>query len=80
MVGSVLEYLYGPDDASTVHARLEDPAVRIVSLTVTEGGYLKNPATGAFDAENPSVVQRPGAPRPPPHRLRLRRRGTAPPS
>ena len=56
VVGSVLEYLYGPDDASTVHARLEDPAVRIVSLTVTEGGYLKNPATGAFDAENPSVV------------------------
>ena len=56
VIGSVLEYLYGPDDASTVQERLDDPAVRIVSLTVTEGGYLKNPATGAFDAENPSVV------------------------
>ena len=55
VVGSVLEYLYGPDDASAVHQRLDDPAVRIVSLTVTEGGYLKNPATGAFDAENPAV-------------------------
>src|SRR5215203_5421375 len=37
VVGSVLEYLFGPDDASAVLARLDDPAVRIVSLTVTEG-------------------------------------------
>jgi mannitol 2-dehydrogenase len=56
VVGSVLEYLYGPDDAAAVAKRLDDPAVRIVSLTVTEGGYLKNPATGDFDAENPAVV------------------------
>ena len=56
VVGSVLEYLFGPDDATAVHRRLDDPAVRIVSLTVTEGGYLKNPATGDFDAENPAVV------------------------
>ncbi|GAA4399512.1 mannitol dehydrogenase family protein [Fodinibacter luteus] len=56
VVGSVLEYLYGPDDAAAIHERLLDPAVRIASLTVTEGGYLKNPATGEFDAEHPSVV------------------------
>ena len=56
VVGSVLEYLYGPDDSDRIHQRLEDPAVRIVSLTVTEGGYLKNPATGDFDADNPAVV------------------------
>jgi mannitol 2-dehydrogenase len=56
VVGSVLEYLYGPDDHARIHERLDDPAVRIVTLTVTEGGYLKNPATGAFDAENPAVV------------------------
>ncbi len=52
VVGSVLEYLYGPQDAAAVHERLADPAVRIVSLTVTEGGYLKNAATGEFDAEH----------------------------
>ena len=56
VVGSALEYLYGPADAAAVHARLDDPAVRIVSLTVTEGGYLKDPATGQFDADNPAVV------------------------
>lgn len=56
VVGSVLEYLYGPEDAEAVYARLCDPAVRIVSLTVTEGGYLKNAATGAFDAADAAVV------------------------
>ena len=45
VIGSALEYLYAPDDPEAVYARLVDPAVRIVSLTVTEGGYLKNPAT-----------------------------------
>ncbi|MGG5259227.1 mannitol dehydrogenase family protein [Phycicoccus avicenniae] len=56
VVGSVLEYLHGPEDAATVQERLLDPAVRVVSLTVTEGGYLKNAATGAFDPTDPSVV------------------------
>jgi mannitol 2-dehydrogenase len=55
VVGSVLEYLFAPDDPEAVWARLVDPAVRIVSLTVTEGGYLKNPATGEFDPMHPSV-------------------------
>ena len=56
VIGSVLEYLFGPDDPEAVYAKLMDPAVRIVSLTVTEGGYLKNAATGEFDAGLPSVV------------------------
>ena len=56
VVGSALEYLYGPDDPEAVYARLVDPQVRIVSLTVTEGGYLKNPATGEFDPRDPGVV------------------------
>ncbi|WP_377645453.1 mannitol dehydrogenase family protein [Oryzobacter terrae] len=55
VVGSVLEYLFGPEDSTAVYERLLDPAVRIVSLTVTEGGYLKNAATGEFDAEHASV-------------------------
>lgn len=56
VVGSVLEYVFAPDDPEAVWARLMDPAVRIVTLTVTEGGYLKNPATGAFDPDHPSVL------------------------
>ncbi|MVA75035.1 mannitol dehydrogenase family protein [Auraticoccus sp. F435] len=49
VVGSVVDYLYAPDDPQRVVDRLADPAVRIVSLTVTEGGYNLDPATGEFD-------------------------------
>ncbi len=56
VIGAALEYLYGPDDPEQVYARLTDPAVRIVSLTVTEGGYLKDPATGEFDPTDAAVV------------------------
>lgn len=66
VVGSVLEYLFGPEDAAAVYGRLLDPAVRIVTLTVTEGGYLKDPATGEFDGSLPTVVHdlaRPDEPR-----------------
>ncbi|WP_307812400.1 mannitol dehydrogenase family protein [Phycicoccus sp. CSK15P-2] len=56
VIGSVLEYLFGPDDADDVYARLVDPATRIVSLTVTEGGYIKNAGTGRFDETDENVV------------------------
>lgn len=56
VVGSVLEYLFAPEDADDVYARLLDPAVRIVTLTVTEGGYLKDAGTGAFDPTDPAAV------------------------
>jgi hypothetical protein len=36
-------------------AALSDPAIRIVSLTVTEGGYYLDPATGAFDPGHPDI-------------------------
>ncbi|HEU0221298.1 MAG TPA: mannitol dehydrogenase family protein [Paracoccaceae bacterium] len=36
-------------------AAMSDPAIRIVSLTVTEGGYCINPATGAFDPDHPEI-------------------------
>lgn len=56
VVGSVVKFLFGPDDPEAVYAQLLDPTVRIVSLTVTEGGYLKDAASGVFDRLDPSVV------------------------
>jgi mannitol 2-dehydrogenase len=41
---------------------MADPRVRIVSLTITEGGYNFNQATGEFDAANPDVVHDLAAP------------------
>jgi mannitol 2-dehydrogenase len=55
VVGSLVDYLFAPDDPGAVLDRLSDPAVRIVSLTITEGGYHLNQATGAFDDGDPDI-------------------------
>jgi mannitol 2-dehydrogenase len=55
IVGSIVEYLYAPDDPDAVIEKMADPATRIVSLTVTEGGYNFHPVTGEFDDTNPAV-------------------------
>src|SRR3954454_6125575 len=56
VVGSIVEYLFAPDDPEAVVEKLADEATRIVSLTVTEGGYNFSPVTGEFDATAPDVV------------------------
>ncbi|RFA07395.1 mannitol dehydrogenase [Subtercola boreus] len=56
VVGSIAEYLFAPDDPEAVIAKLAHPQTRIVSLTVTEGGYNVNDATGEFDGTNPAVL------------------------
>ena len=45
-----------PEDRPAIVARLADPAIRIVSITVTEGGYFIDPATGAFNPEFPEIA------------------------
>ncbi len=55
VIGSILEYLFAPDDPDAVIEKMADPATRIVSLTVTEGGYNFNAVTGEFEADNPQV-------------------------
>ena len=35
-----------PGNAAAIVAKLADPAIRIVSLTITEGGYFIDPASG----------------------------------
>ena len=47
--------LFAPDDPQAVVDRLADPRTRIVSLTITEGGYLVNQVTGEFDADDPAI-------------------------
>jgi len=45
-----------PGDSRTIIAAMADPRIRIVSLTVTEGGYYIDPATQVFDAGHPDIV------------------------
>ncbi|MEV8503357.1 mannitol dehydrogenase family protein [Actinoplanes sp. NPDC051475] len=63
VIGSIKEYLYAPDDPEAVIEKMASEDVRIVSLTVTEGGYNFNAVTGEFVAEDPGVQHdlQPGA-------------------
>jgi mannitol 2-dehydrogenase len=63
VIGSIVEYLFAPDDPEAVIERMVAESTRIVSLTITEGGYNINDATGDFDVANPDVIHdlEPGA-------------------
>ena len=56
VIGSIVDYLFAPDDPDAVIERMADEATRIVSLTVTEGGYNVHAVTGRFDEANSDVV------------------------
>ena len=43
VIGAMIEYLHAPADPEAVLRRLADPAIRIVTLTITEGGYDIDP-------------------------------------
>jgi hypothetical protein len=44
VIGSIIDFVHAPDDPERAVERLADPATRIVSLTITEGGYNFNQA------------------------------------
>lgn len=54
ITGAMIDYVE-PGDAAAIIARLADPAIRIVSLTITEGGYYIDPASGRFDPTHPDM-------------------------
>ncbi len=56
VIGAIVDYLYAPDDPEAVLERLAHPETRVVSLTITEGGYNFAAATGEFDASAPDVA------------------------
>jgi mannitol 2-dehydrogenase len=39
VIGSIVDYRYAPDDPEDVVELLANPSTRIISLTITEGGY-----------------------------------------
>lgn len=56
VIGSIVEYIYGVDNAKTVVDKLAAPSTRIVSLTVTEKGYSQDQVTGDLDTRNENVI------------------------
>jgi mannitol 2-dehydrogenase len=57
VIGSLLEFLYAPDDPQAVLEKMADEGTRIVALTITEGGYYVNQGNGEFDAVHPDIVR-----------------------
>lgn len=56
VIGSITEYLFAPENPQQVIDKLADERCRIVTLTITEGGYYVVEGTGELDTEN-SVIQ-----------------------
>ena len=56
IIGSVREVLFLGDERAAIHSRLAAPAIRIVSLTITEKGYCHDPATGQLNFAHPDIV------------------------
>jgi fructuronate reductase len=53
---AVQSMLVAPENPAAVLDAMADPAVRIVSLTVTEKGYCHAPSTGRLDFSHPDIV------------------------
>ena len=66
VIGSIVDYLFAPDEPEAVLERMADPATRIVSLTITEGGYHVNQADGVLRRQRPRHPGRPRRPTAPP--------------
>ncbi len=54
VTGAMIDFCEVSPDA--ILARMADPAIRIVSLTITEGGYFVDARTGSFDARHPDIA------------------------
>lgn len=55
IVGSMIGFAPVEEDNASLIAQMSDPAIRIVALTVTEGGYYNDPVTQSFNAEHPDM-------------------------
>ncbi len=56
VVGAMVDYLHAPAAPAAVLDRLAHPDTRIVTLTITEGGYNLDERSGAFLLGAPDVV------------------------
>lgn len=46
VIGSIVDYRYAPDDPAATIERLAAPTTRIISMTITEGGYqIRDPGS-----------------------------------
>ena len=56
VIGSVCEVIFAGESSQAALDTIDDPTIRVVSLTVTENGYCRNAATKTLDPDHPSIV------------------------
>lgn len=56
VVGPMIGYVPVAEGNGPLIAQMADPMIRIVSLTVTEGGYYIDPVSKAFDADHSDML------------------------
>jgi len=54
VIGSIVELLYAPEDPSAVIRKMADESIRLVTLTITEGGYNFT-SEGSFNWDNKDI-------------------------
>lgn len=57
VIGSLLDYLLVPDEPEKFLDVLASPNIRIVGLTITEGGYNIDEDSGEFKLDTPDVAE-----------------------
>lgn len=55
VIGSIVNYLYGPDNPEAVIAKLASGRIKLVTLTLTEGGYYYNEENKELNLEAPDI-------------------------
>ena len=56
IIGAVAGVLVAPEQPPALVEALARPATRLVTLTITEKGYARNPATGRLDRAAPGIA------------------------
>jgi mannitol 2-dehydrogenase len=56
VTGVMIDYL-SPNDKQVIIDKLSDESIKIVSLTITEGGYFIDSSTGLFDVKHPAIIE-----------------------
>ena len=65
IIGSIMDFSLAPESPDIAIERLAHEDTRLVSLTITEGGYFLHEGTGEFSHDDPSIqhdVRHPDAP------------------
>ena len=65
-IGSLVELYWAMEEAETIIAKIADKSIRIITLTITEGGYNMEKSTGEFILNEPTIqhdLQNPHSPK-----------------